>query len=36
MKKSDPFNYFNSCEEIIRLTVMLYIHFPWFLRDVED
>ena len=36
MKKRDPFKYFNSSEEIIRLAVMLYVRFPLSLRNVED
>jgi len=32
----NPFRYFKTSAEIIRLTVMLYIHFPLSLRQVED
>ena len=32
----NPFRYFNSSPEIIRLTVMLYIRYPLSLRHVED
>jgi len=32
----NPFRYFNSSPEIIRLTVMLYIRYPLALRQVED
>ncbi len=32
----NPFRYFNSSPEIIRLTVMMYIRFPLSLRQVED
>jgi len=32
----NPFRYFNSSPEIIRLTVMLYIRYPLSLRQVED
>jgi putative transposase len=32
----NPFRYFNSSSEIIRLTVMMYIHYPLSLRQVED
>jgi len=32
----NPFRYFNSSPEVIRLTVMLYIRFPLSLRQVED
>jgi len=33
---NNPFRYFNSSPEIIRLTVMMYIRFPLSLRQVED
>ncbi|MEE4187588.1 MAG: IS6 family transposase [Roseobacter sp.] len=36
MKKRDPFKYFNTSKEIIRLAVMLYVRFPLSLRNVED
>jgi len=37
MSKSDnPFRYFNSSPEVIRLVVMLYVRFPLSLRNVED
>ena len=37
MTKSDnPFRYFNSSPEVIRLVVMMYIRFPLSLRNVED
>ena len=32
----NPFRYFNSSPEIIRLTVMLYIRYPLALRQVKD
>jgi len=32
----NPFHYFNSSPEVIRLTVMLYIRYPLSLRQVED
>jgi putative transposase len=32
----NPFRYFNSSPEIIRLTVMMYIRYPLSLRQVED
>ena len=35
MKKPDPFKYFKTSPEIIRLTVMHYIWFPLLLRNVE-
>ena len=37
MSKADnPFRYFNSSPEIIRLAVMMYVRFPLSLRNVED
>ena len=36
MIKSDPFRYFKTSREIIRLAVMLYVRFPLSLRNVED
>ena len=32
----NPFRYFNSSPEVIRLTVMFYIRYPLSLRQVED
>ena len=32
----NPFRYFNSSPEFIRLAVMMYIHSPLSLRQVED
>ncbi len=32
----DPFRYFNSSPEVIRLVVMMYIRYPLSLRQVED
>jgi putative transposase len=32
----NPFQYFNSSPEVIRLTVMMYIRYPLSLRQVED
>jgi putative transposase len=32
----NPFRYFNSSPEIIRLTVMMYVCYPLSLRQVED
>ena len=32
----NPFRYFNSSPEVIRVTVMLYIRYPLSLRQVED
>ncbi|MDW4551606.1 IS6 family transposase [Defluviimonas sp. D31] len=36
MTRPDPFKYFHSSPEIIRLAVMLYVRFPLSLRNVED
>ncbi len=36
MTKTDPFKYFHSSPEIIRLAVMMYVRFPLSLRNVED
>ena len=36
MTKPDPFRYFKTSREIIRLVVMLYVRFPLSLRNVED
>ena len=35
-KPDNPFRYFNSSPEVIRLVVMLYVRFPLSLRNVED
>lgn len=35
-RSANPFRYFNSSPEIIRLAVMLYVRFPLSLRNVED
>src|ERR1700692_4848736 len=32
----DPFRWFNSSPEVIRLVVMMYVKFPLSLRNVED
>jgi len=36
MKNKNPFRYFKTSPEIIRLAVMMYIRFPLSLRNVED
>jgi putative transposase len=36
MTKPNPFRYFKTSHEIIRLAVMLYVRFPLSLRTVED
>jgi putative transposase len=33
---SNPFRYFNSSPEVIRLVVMMYVMYPLSLRNVED
>jgi len=35
MTKRDPFKYFHSSPEIIRLAVKMYVRFPLSLRNVE-
>lgn len=35
-KAANPFRYFHSSPEIIRLAVLLYVRFPLSLRNVED
>ena len=32
----NPFRYFNSSPEVIRLMVMMYVRYPLPLRQVED
>ena len=32
----NPFRYFNSSPDVIRLAVMMYVRFPLSLRQVED
>ena len=36
LTKRDPFKYFKTSREIIRLAVMMYVRFPLSLRNVED
>ena len=33
---NNPFRYFNSSPEVIRLAVMMYVRYPLSLRQVED
>src|SRR5476649_1839791 len=33
---SNPFRYFNSSPEVIRLVVLMYVKYPLSLRNVED
>src|SRR5947199_999581 len=35
-KPHDPFRWFDSSPEVIRLVVMMYVRFPLSLRNVED
>lgn len=35
-KAANPFRYFHSSPEVVRLVVMLYVRFPLSLRNVED
>src|SRR5471032_1783496 len=34
--EKNPFRYFNSSPEVIRLVVMMYVKYPLSLRNVED
>jgi putative transposase len=36
VSKRNPFRYFKTSPEIIRLAVMMYVRFPLSLRDMED
>jgi len=36
MTKRDPFKYFHSNPEIIRLAVMMYVRFPLSLRNLGE
>ena len=36
MAKQNPFKYFKTSPEVIRLAVMMYVRFPLSLRNVED
>jgi putative transposase len=33
---TNPFRYFNSSPEVIRLVVLMYVRYPLSLRNVED
>lgn len=33
---SNPFRYFNSSPDVIRLAVMMYVRYPLSLRQIED
>ena len=35
-KTHDPFRWFGSSPEVIRLVVMMYVRYPLSLRNVED
>ena len=35
-KVPDPFRWFDSSPEVIRLVVMMYVRYPLSLRNVED
>ena len=35
-KPDNPFRYFHSSPEVIRLVVLMYVRFPLSLRNVED
>ena len=34
--KNNPFRYFKTSPEVIRLAVMMYVRYPLSLRQVED
>ena len=35
-KPDDPFRWFDSSPEVIRLVVLMYVRYPLSLRNVED
>ena len=35
-KSDDPFRWFDSSPEVIRLVVLMYVRYPLSLRNVED
>jgi putative transposase len=35
-KQTNPFRYFNSSAEVMRLTVLMYVRYPLSLRQVEE
>jgi len=35
-KSTNPFRYFDSSPEVIRLVVLMYVKYPLSLRNVED
>jgi len=35
-KSTNPFRYFDSSPEVIRLVVMMYVRYPLLQRNVED
>jgi len=35
-RSTNPFRYFGSSPEVIRLVVMMYVKYPLSLRNVED
>jgi putative transposase len=35
-KSTDPFRYFDSSPEVIRLVVLMYVKYPLSLSNVED
>lgn len=36
IRADDPFGYVHSSPDVIRMVVMLYVHYPLSLRNVED
>ena len=35
-KPASPFRYFNSSPEVIKLVLLMFVHFPLSLRNVDD
>jgi putative transposase len=35
-RSTDPFRYFDSSPEVIRLVVLMYVRYPLSLRNVEE
>jgi hypothetical protein len=35
-RPANPFRYFKTSPDVIRLAVMMYVRFPWSLRNVEN
>ncbi len=35
-RSTNPFRYFDSSPDVIRVVVMMYVKYPLYLRNVED